>query len=140
MKRDCPKGEKKDRDLPTTHAMPDVQGNTTEDPRMRQLFKSWGKLENQNALFLFDPGSTDNFISQEMADALKLQLEDYGAPMEANSAFKEGAAKVTPIIGKLRMKIGDYQDRGVPCDSTGYGLRCLAGHAMALLCGSNSKF
>ena len=103
--------------------MPDVQGNTTEDPRMRQLFKSWGKLENQNALFLFDPGSTDNFISQEMADALKLQLEDYGAPMEANSAFKEGAAKVTPIIGKLRMKIGDYHDSEeflVTPQATGY--------------------
>ena len=62
MKRDYPNVQKKDHDSPATHAVPDVQGNTTQDPRMRQLFKSWGKLENQNALFLFDPGSTDNFI------------------------------------------------------------------------------
>ena len=111
MKRDCPHATKKDENPPSSNAIPDVQGNTTREPRVRQLFKSWGKLEDQNALFLFDPGSTDNFISLEMAQALKLKMEHMGVPIEANAAFEGGTANVTPIIGKLRIQVGDYKDQ-----------------------------
>ena len=110
MKRDCPHATKKDENPPSSNAIPDVQGNTTREPRVRQLFKSWGKLEDQNALFLFDPGSTDNFMSLEMAQALKLKMEHMGVPIEANAAFEGGTANVTPIIGKLRIQVGDYKD------------------------------
>ena len=33
-----------------------------------------------------------------------------GVPIEASSAFQEGAAQVTPIVGKLKIQIGDYHD------------------------------
>ena len=111
IKRDCPQGAKKDEVPPTSNAIPDVQGNTTREPRVRNLFKSWGKLEDQNALFLFDPGSTDNFISLEMADALKLKMEQMGVPIEANGAFEGGATHAMPIIGKLRIQVGEYNDK-----------------------------
>ena len=45
-----------------------------------------------------------------MADALKLQASSRGVPIEASSAFQEGAAQVTPIVGKLKIQIGDYHD------------------------------
>ncbi|MCO5572079.1 hypothetical protein L7F22_025830 [Adiantum nelumboides] len=116
MKRDCPhlKGkELKTEDsgaIPLSNAVPDVQGNTSMEPQKRQLLKAWGKLEGQNALVLFDSGSTDNFISSEMAKALKLQASSMGVLIEASSAFEEGAMHVTPIIGKLKIQIGDYND------------------------------
>ena len=111
MKRDGPHASKKNEAPPSSNAIPDVQGNTSKEPQVRQLFKSWGKLEDQSALFLFDPSSTDNFISLEMANALKLKMEQMGVPIEANAAFEGGAAHVTPIIGKLRIQVGDYSDK-----------------------------
>lgn len=93
---------------PTSNAVPDVQGNTRESGARRSLFKSWGKLEDKNALFLFDPGSTDNFISLEMAQAFQLQEDKLGVPMVAESAFKGAETHATPVIGKLRIQIGDY--------------------------------
>ena len=111
MKRDCPQLVKNDEVPPSSNAILDVQGNTTKEPRVRHLFKSWGKLEDQSALFLFDPGSTDNFISLEMMDAIKLKMERMGVPIEANAAFEGGATNVTPIIGKLHIQVGDYNDK-----------------------------
>ena len=59
---------------------------------------------------MFDSGSTDNFISLEMAQALKLQADHLGVPIVAESAFMGAQTHVTPAIGKLRMQLGDYQD------------------------------
>ena len=78
MKRDCPNLKAKEkkiedgRAIPLSNVVPEVQGNTSMNPQRRHLLKAWGKLESKNALVLFDPGSIDNFISSEMAEALKL--------------------------------------------------------------------
>lgn len=110
MKKDCPKVVKKDEVLPSSNAVPDVQGNTQKDVQARYLFKSWGKLQDKNALFLFDPSSTDNFISLEMAQALELHQEQMGITSVAESAFMGAEMHVTHVVGKLRIQIGDYSD------------------------------
>lgn len=98
MKRDCPhlKGkEQKIEDggaMPLSNDVPDVHGNTYMDPQKRQLLKAWGKLEGKNTLVLFDLGSTDNFISSEMAEALKLQASSMGVPIEASSTRRSHAS------------------------------------------------
>lgn len=64
---------KKEVALPSLNAIPNVQGNTRSNEKGPSLFKSWGKLQDKNSLFLLDPRSTNNFISLEMAPTLQLK-------------------------------------------------------------------
>ena len=95
---------------PSSSAVPDVQGNTTKEGQERVLLKAWGSLNNQRVLILFDPGSTDNFISLETADDLQIQPNRLGTPIQASAAFKGKDTNSTPIIGKLNLKIDSYKD------------------------------
>ena len=71
----------------------------------------WGKVCEHDALILFDPRSTHNFISQELA--LKLGIHDFemreGIP--ADGAFKDQKVNVTPLIGKLHLHMQGYVDK-----------------------------
>ena len=74
-----------------------------------------------------------------MANALKLKMEQMGVPIEANAAFEGGAANVTPIIGKLRIQVGDYIDKEeflIAPTSPGY----TSWHALAFPGASHAKF
>ena len=77
----------------------------------RQLCFAWGKIRDQNSLILFNPGSTHNFISVELAQKLGIRTEELGPALEARGAFKGQQVPVTPLIGKLRIHVQDYVDQ-----------------------------
>ncbi|MCO5613478.1 hypothetical protein L7F22_067755 [Adiantum nelumboides] len=64
-----------------------------------------------NAFILFDPGSTHNFISLELATKLGVQDFEMGDAMKADGAFINQEVSVTPLIGKLRLHIQGYVDK-----------------------------
>ncbi|MCO5568928.1 hypothetical protein L7F22_022631 [Adiantum nelumboides] len=70
-----------------------------------------------NSLILFDPGSTHNFISIELAQKLGIQTEEMGTALEALGAFKGQYVPVTPLIGKLRVHVQGYMDQEEFCIS-----------------------
>ncbi|MCO5604768.1 hypothetical protein L7F22_058938 [Adiantum nelumboides] len=75
------------------------------------LSYSWGKVREHDAFILFDPGSTHNFISHELAAKLGIQELEMGDAMKADGAFIGQDASVTPLIGKLRLHIQGYVDK-----------------------------
>ena len=70
-----------------------------------------GKVREHDALILFDPGSTHNFISHELATKLGIHDFEMGESMSANAAFKGHEVLVTPLIGKLRLHVQSYVDK-----------------------------
>ncbi|MCO5557233.1 hypothetical protein L7F22_010794 [Adiantum nelumboides] len=75
------------------------------------LSYAWGKVTEHDAFILFDPGSTPNFISHELAAKLGIQEFEMGDAMKADGAFIGQDASVTPLIGKLRLHIQGYVDK-----------------------------
>ncbi|MCO5559703.1 hypothetical protein L7F22_013304 [Adiantum nelumboides] len=68
------------------------------------LSYAWGKVREHDAFILFDPGSTHNFISLELATKLGVQDFEMGDAMKADGAFiNQEVSAVTPLIGKLRL-------------------------------------
>ena len=76
-----------------------------------QLSYAWGKVREHDALILFDPGSTHNFISTELATKLGIHDFEMGEVIKADGAFKGQEVSVTPLIGKLRFHIQSYVDK-----------------------------
>ncbi|MCO5596792.1 hypothetical protein L7F22_050862 [Adiantum nelumboides] len=72
---------------------------------------AWGKVREHDAFILFDPGSTHNFISLELAAKLGVQDFEMGDAMKADGAFIGQDVSVTPLIGKLRLHIQRYVDK-----------------------------
>ena len=76
------------------------QGNGTLKASMVKVLKeernskgailsyAWGKVRELDALILFDPGSTNNFISHELALNLGIHEFEMGDHILANGAFK----------------------------------------------------
>ncbi|MCO5568294.1 hypothetical protein L7F22_021993 [Adiantum nelumboides] len=75
------------------------------------LSYAWGKVREHDAFILFDPGSTHNFISLELATKLGVQDFEMGDAMKAYEAFINQEVSVTPLIGKLRLHIQGYVDK-----------------------------
>ncbi|MCO5553339.1 hypothetical protein L7F22_006860 [Adiantum nelumboides] len=71
----------------------------------------WGKVREHDAFILFDPSSTHNFISHELATKLGIQEFEMGNAMKEDGAFIGQDASVTPLIGKLRLHIQGYVDK-----------------------------
>ena len=68
-------------------------------------------MREHDALILFDPGSTHNFVSPELA--LKLGIHDFeiGEEISADVAFKGQKVNASPLIGKLRLHMQGYVDK-----------------------------
>ncbi|MCO5588021.1 hypothetical protein L7F22_041975 [Adiantum nelumboides] len=75
------------------------------------LSYAWGKVREHDAFILFDPGSTHNFISLELATKLGVQDFEMGDAMKADGTFINQEVSVTPLIGKLRLHIQRYVDK-----------------------------
>ncbi|MCO5586422.1 hypothetical protein L7F22_040362 [Adiantum nelumboides] len=75
------------------------------------LSYAWGKVREHDAFILFDPGSTHNFMSLELATKLGVQDFEMGDAMKADGAFINQEVSVTPLIGKLRLHIQGYVDK-----------------------------
>ena len=75
------------------------------------LSDAWGKVREHDALILFDPGSTHNFISMELATRMGIKTQEMGDNLNAEGAFKGQKVPVTPLIGKLRLHIQGYVDK-----------------------------
>ncbi|MCO5551438.1 hypothetical protein L7F22_004941 [Adiantum nelumboides] len=72
------------------------------------LFYAWGKVREHDAFNFFDPSSTHNFISLELATKLGIQEFEMGDAMKVDGAFSGQDVSVTPLIGKLRPYIQGY--------------------------------
>ena len=106
MSRACPnKGAKKEVPQATQ-----ILSHEVENPQASQLCYVWGKIRDQSAFMLLDPGSTHNFISTELAQRLGIQYDEMGTPLEATGAFKGQPVPITPLIGELRLHIDNYSD------------------------------
>ncbi|MCO5557095.1 hypothetical protein L7F22_010651 [Adiantum nelumboides] len=75
------------------------------------LSYAWGKVREHDTFILFDPASTHNFISLELATRLGVQDFEMGDAMKADGAFINQEVSVTPLIGKLRLHIQGYVDK-----------------------------
>ncbi|MCO5573768.1 hypothetical protein L7F22_027542 [Adiantum nelumboides] len=75
------------------------------------LSYAWGKVREHDAFILFDPGSTHNFISHELAAKLGIKEFEMGDAMKADGAFIGQDASVTPLIGRLRLHIQGFVDK-----------------------------
>ncbi|MCO5569085.1 hypothetical protein L7F22_022792 [Adiantum nelumboides] len=75
------------------------------------LSYAWGKVRVHDAFILFDPGSTHNFISLELAAKLGVQEFEMGETMKTDGAFIGQDVSVTPLFGKLRLHIQGYVDK-----------------------------
>ncbi|MCO5571421.1 hypothetical protein L7F22_025161 [Adiantum nelumboides] len=75
------------------------------------LSYAWEKVREHDTFILFDPGSTHNFISLELATKLGVQGFEMGDAMKADGAFINQEVSVTSLIGKLRLHIQGYVDK-----------------------------
>lgn len=108
MSKECPSKKTKQESPMVTH----VQTHQEMAGQATQLCFAWGKVRDQNSLILFDPGSTHNFISVELAQKLGIKTEEMGPVLEARGAFKGQEVPVmTTLIGKLRLHVQNYVDQ-----------------------------
>ncbi|MCO5593953.1 hypothetical protein L7F22_047972 [Adiantum nelumboides] len=83
------------------------------------LSYAWGKVREHDAFILFDPGSTHNFISLELATKLGVQHFEMRDAMKADGAFINQEVSVTPLIGKLRLHIQGEKDMYINAQESG---------------------
>ena len=96
----CP--TKKKKEGPEASA---IVSNEVNDEVASQLCYAWGHVCDHNALVLFDPGSTHNFIHVDLAMRMGISTEELGPALEAHGAFKGQEVPITPLIGKLRLHV-----------------------------------
>ena len=72
---------------------------------------AWGKVREHDALKIFNPGSTHNFIPHELALKLGIHEFEMGDHILADGAFKGQDVSFTPLIGKLHVHIQGYTDK-----------------------------
>ena len=84
-----------------------------EDGHCKRLQLSYActKVKEHDALILFDPGSTHNFISTKLATKLVSHDFEMGEVVKADGAFKGQEVLITPLIGKLRLHVQSYVDK-----------------------------
>ena len=70
-----------------------------------------GKVRDHDALILFDPSSTHNFISMELATKLGTHDFKIGDVIKANGSFKGQNVLITLLIRKLRFHVQSYVDK-----------------------------
>ena len=76
-----------------------------------RLCYAWRKVRDQDSLILFDPGSTHNLISKELAAKLGIHEHEMGYAMDDEGAFVGKKVLITPLTGKLRIHVQGYVDR-----------------------------
>ena len=72
---------------------------------------AWGKVREHDYLILFDPQSTHNFISHELALKLGIHEFEMGDVILAHGAFKGKEVSNTPLRRKLGLHIKAYVDK-----------------------------
>ena len=88
-----------------------IEANEVKDPQASQLCYAWGRIRDQDAFILFDPGATNhNFISIELAQRFGITTEELGPLLDASGPFTGLEVLVTPLIGKLRLHVQEYTD------------------------------
>ena len=75
------------------------------------LSYAWGKVREYDALIHFDPGSTHNFISHELALKLGIHEFEMGDCNQVVGTFKGQEVSITPLTGKLHLHIQGYVDK-----------------------------
>ena len=73
--------------------------------RRSSLSYAWGKVQEHDALILFNPSSTHNFISTNLATKIGIHNFKMGKVVKVDGAFQGQEVSVTTLIGKLRLDI-----------------------------------
>ncbi|MCO5610884.1 hypothetical protein L7F22_065126 [Adiantum nelumboides] len=103
--RECPQRNTK-RETPKVSNV--ITPSFDDFQEANELCYAWGKIRDQHALILMDPGSTHNIISTELAEKLGIKVGEMGPALEAKGAFKGQEVAVTPLIGKLRVHVQSF--------------------------------
>ena len=103
--RECPQRQAKSATPKVSNVM---TTSITDSQDANRLCYAWGKIRDQHALILLDPGSTHNIISTELAAKLGIKVGEMGPALEAKGAFKGQEAAATPLIGKLRVHVQSF--------------------------------
>ncbi|MCO5564104.1 hypothetical protein L7F22_017760 [Adiantum nelumboides] len=103
--RECPQRNTK-RETPKVSNV--ITPSFDDSQEANELCYAWGKIRDQHALILMDPGSTHNIISTELAEKLGIKVGKMGPALEAKGAFKGQEVAVTPLIGKLRVHVQSF--------------------------------
>ena len=107
--RNCPKKNGLKDTPQVTHVLSNGD-KEEEDGGRSTLCYLWGYIRDQNSLILLDPGSTHNFISQELAKCLEIYIEELRPSLNAKGAFQGQEIPVTSVIGKLHLHINNYSN------------------------------
>ncbi|MCO5572361.1 hypothetical protein L7F22_026114 [Adiantum nelumboides] len=103
--RECPQRNTK-RKTPKVSNV--ITPSFDDSQEANELCYACGKIRDQHALILMDPGSTHNIISTELAEKLGIKVGEMGPTLEAKGAFKGQEVAVTPLIGKLRVHVQSF--------------------------------
>ncbi|MCO5600815.1 hypothetical protein L7F22_054931 [Adiantum nelumboides] len=103
--RECPQRNTK-RETPKVSNV--ITPSFDDSQEANELCYAWGKIRDQHALILMDPGSTHNIISTELAEKLGIKVGEMGPALEAKGTFKGQEVAVTPLIGKLRVHVQSF--------------------------------
>ncbi|MCO5551582.1 hypothetical protein L7F22_005087 [Adiantum nelumboides] len=106
--RDCPTKKQPKKDTPQAT---EVIAQGSEGHQGASLCFAWGKVRDQDAFMLFDPGSTHNYISQDLTSKLGIHSLEMGPKEDADGAFEGQEVPITPLIGKLRIHVQGYSDQ-----------------------------
>ena len=95
VSRMCPKHHER-----SSNCRPTLVKALKEDCKGRNLSLSyaWGKVREHDALILFDPGYTHNFISTNLATKLGTREFEMGEVIKADGAFQGQEVSITPLI------------------------------------------
>ncbi|MCO5607667.1 hypothetical protein L7F22_061865 [Adiantum nelumboides] len=80
-------------------------------PQGSPLCYAWGKVKENDALILFDSGSTHNYISVGLASKLEIHAHEMGETHAVEGPFEGPDTPINPLIGKLRLHVQGYVDK-----------------------------
>ena len=75
------------------------------------LSYAWGKVREHDALIVFEPRPTHNFVSTELATKIGIHDFEMGEVVKADGSFNGQEVSVTPLIRKLRLHVRRYVDK-----------------------------
>ena len=83
-----------------------------EPTQRKALFKIVCKVQGKCFQLVIDSGSTDNLVSNEAMDKLKLKIMKHPTPYKVSS-LQKGHQLIVNEQCKVELKIGKYKDSGV---------------------------
>lgn len=101
----CPNKKNNNKEAPEASS---IEANEIKDPRSSHLCYAWGRIHDQDTFVLF--GANHNLISTELAQRLRITMEDLGPALDISGPFTWLEVPITSLIGKIRLHVQEYTD------------------------------